>query len=265
MSAENYLEVNKQSWNNRTEVHLKSSFYDLEGFLSGNTSLKEIELHLLGDIRGKSLLHLQCHFGQDTISLGRMGAAVTGVDFSEKAIEAARDLARKAGIPADFICCDLYSLPNHCEKQFDIVFTSYGTIGWLPDLTKWAQVISRFLKPGGKFIMADFHPVMWMFDNHFEKVGYNYFNAEPIVESESGTYADRNAAITVESVGWNHPTSEVLNNLIQQGLSINSFDEFDYSPYDIIANKDEFEPGKFRVKHMGNKVPLVFAIVATKN
>jgi SAM-dependent methyltransferase len=179
MSVNNYIEINRRSWNNRTDTHLASAFYDVPGFLKGNSSLKDIELHLLGDVTGKSILHLQCHFGQDTLSLSRLGATVTGVDLSDKAIENAERLAKETGLPADFICCDIYDLPNYLDTTFDIVFTSYGTIGWLPDLDKWANIIARYLKPDGRFIFVEFHPVVWMFDNDFEKVAYNYFNDAP--------------------------------------------------------------------------------------
>lgn len=141
---QNYIEINKQSWNNRTDVHVKSDFYDLDGFMKGKSSLNSIELELLGDVSGKSILHLQCHFGQDSLSLSRLGAKVTGVDLSDKAIETAKDLAQKLNADAEFICCDLYDLPNYLHKTFDIVFTSYGTIGWLPDLDKWAKIVSQF-------------------------------------------------------------------------------------------------------------------------
>ncbi|QNK64904.1 class I SAM-dependent methyltransferase [Pedobacter sp. PAMC26386] len=261
-----YIEINRQSWNNRTETHLNSSFYDVSGFLNGKTSLNEIELNLLGDVKGKTILHLQCHFGQDTISLGRLGAKVTGIDLSDKAIASANELAEKAKTPARFICCDIYDLPSHLTEQFDIVFTSYGTIGWLPDLDKWAQIVSGFLKPGGKFVFVEFHPVVWMFDDNFEKIGYNYFNTGPIIENQTGTYADRKAPISQESVGWNHSTSEVLNNLLKNGLELNSFDEFDYSPYNCFNNtiESDTEPKKYRIKHLDNKIPMIFAIVATK-
>ena len=149
---ERYIELNRESWNRRTAVHLTSEFYDVEGFLNGKNTLKDIELNLLGDISNKKVLHLQCHFGQDSISLSRLGAKVTGVDFSDKAIESARILNEQTKTDAVFICCDIYDLPQHLDETFDIIFTSYGTIGWLPDLNKWAQIVSRFLKTGGKFI-----------------------------------------------------------------------------------------------------------------
>jgi ubiquinone/menaquinone biosynthesis C-methylase UbiE len=264
MNDLNYIEKNKLSWNSRTDYHIKSDFYDLEGFLKGTTSLNDIELKLLGEVKGKSILHLQCHFGQDTISLGRLGAQVTGVDLSDKAIKQATMLAEKTNVKADFICCDLYELPQHLNQQFDMVYTSYGTIGWLPDLNKWGALISRFLKPGGKFVFVEFHPVVWMFDDNFDKIGYNYFNTGAIVETESGTYADRNAPIKAEYVCWNHGMSEVVNSLIKNGLALNSLDEFDYSPYNCFRETVEVEKKKYRIKHLDNKIPMVYALVATK-
>lgn len=263
-TTSNYLEKNKAAWNSRTDHHINSSFYNVDGFLKGDNSLNDIELKLLGDIKGKTILHLQCHFGQDTISLSRMGAITTGVDLSDNAIDKANDLAKKANENVDFICCDVYDLRNHLDKKFDIVFTSYGTIGWLPDLDKWASVISNFLKPGGLFIFAEFHPVVWMFDNNFEKVTYTYSKSDPIIETEQGTYADKSAPITTEMITWNHGIAEVLTSLFQNGLEINSFEEFDYSPYNCFNKTVEFEPGKFRIEHFGNKIPMVYALRAIK-
>ena len=263
-SEKNYIEINRQSWNNRTDTHIKSEFYDLDSFLKGKSSLKEIELNLLGNLQGKTILHLQCHFGQDTISLSRLGAEVTGVDLSDKAIEKAKQIAKETNSNANFICCDIYDLPNNLEKQFDIVFTSYGTIGWLPDLNKWAKIVSQFLKPGGQFIFVEFHPVVWMFDDNFEKIGYNYFNSGAIVETQNGTYADKTAEITQSYVMWNHGLSEVISSLIKNGLEINSFEEFDYSPHNCFNKTIEFEPGKYRIEHLDNKIPMVYSLGAIK-
>ena len=261
---ENYREINRQSWNNRTETHLKSEFYDLDNFLKGKSSLNSIELELLGDLKGKTILHLQCQFGQDTISLNRLGAEVTGVDLSDKAIESARQIAHETHSNAQFICCDIYDLPEHLDEKFDLVFTSYGTIGWLPDLDKWAKIIAHFLKPNGQFVFVEFHPVVWMFDDNFDKVGYSYFNSGPIFETQSGTYADKNAEITLSYVMWNHGMSEVVNSLIKNNLEINSLDEFDYSPYNCFNHTVEFEPGKYGIKHLDDKIPMVYSIVATR-
>ncbi|NND94641.1 MAG: class I SAM-dependent methyltransferase [Flavobacteriales bacterium] len=260
-----YVKINKASWNNRTEAHVKSEFYDVKGFLDGKSSLNSIELEPLGDVRGKSILHLQCHFGQDTISLARMGASARGVDLSDKAIEKAKELTEMAGVECSFTCCDIYDLSDHLNEQFDIVYTSYGTIGWLPDLDKWADIVSRFLKPEGKFVFVEFHPVVWMFDNDFKEIGYNYFNSGSIIESETGTYADREADITQDYIMWNHGLGEVLNSLIGKGMLIKSLDEFDYSPHDCFDHTIEFEPKKFRIEHLGNKIPMVYALTASKS
>ena len=261
----NYIEINKHSWNNRTETHLSSTFYNLEGFLKGESSLNPIELEILGDIKGKSILHLQCHFGQDSISLSRLGAKVNGIDLSDKAIENARRIAKETNSDVEFICCDLYDLEKHLDKQFDIVFTSYGTITWLPDLDKWGKLISRFLKPHGRFVFVEFHPVVWMFDDNFEKIGYNYFNVEAIVETENGTYADKNANISQSYVTWNHSLSEVLSSLLNNSLKLTEIQEYDYSPYDVFSNMIEFQPKKYRIKHLDNKIPMIYSIVAVKD
>ncbi|MCF3110293.1 class I SAM-dependent methyltransferase [Niabella sp. CC-SYL272] len=264
--VKDYLTINKASWNNKVRFHLESDFYDVNGFINGASSLNNIELNLLGDVAGKRILHLQCHFGQDSISLARMGAQVTGIDLSDKAIEAANDLAAKTHTKAEarFICCDLYDLPHHLNETFDIVFTSYGTIGWLPDLDRWASVIATFLKPGGIFVFAEFHPVVWMFDDEFDKIGYSYFNTGPIAETDTGTYADRNADLYQEYIMWNHGTAEVLGSLIRHGLKLTSFEEFDYSPYNCFRHAVEVAPKKFCIQHLGNKIPMVFALTAVR-
>lgn len=258
----NYLEINRQSWNNKTDVHLKSEFYDLENFIKGKTSLNKIELDLFGDLDGKSILHLQCHFGQDSISLSRLGANVTGVDLSDKAIESAKEIAKETNSNVTFICCDIYDLPKYLDNQFDIVFTSYGTIIWLPDLDKWAKIVSKFLKPNGKFVFVEFHPIVWMFDDNFEKIKYNYFNSGAIIESENGTYADKTAEISQESITWNHSLSEVINTLIKNEFEINSFQEYDYSHYNCFNKTIEFKPNKFRIENLEDKIPMVYSIVA---
>ncbi len=261
---DNYIETNKKLWNDKVGFHLASDFYDQPSFLAGRNSLQPIERQYLNDIAGKKILHLQCHFGQDTISLSRMGACATGVDFSENAIDAARSAVAQLGTDTQFVCCDIYDLPNRLDGQFDIVFTSYGTIGWLPDLNRWAEVIANFLKPGGQLVFVEFHPVVWMFDYDFEKIGYSYFNEESIIETTEGTYADKSAPIRNQSVNWNHPTGEVLNALIQNGMRLEQFDEFDYSPYNCFNGTVEESPGQFRIAKLGNKIPMVFALTATK-
>ncbi len=259
-----FVAVNRVLWDSKTAAHINSDFYNLPGFMAGESSLKEIELELLGDVRGKSILHLQCHFGQDTLSLARMGARVMGVDLSEAAITKARELNDTLGLDAAFVCSDIYSLPGVLLQQFDIVFTSYGTIVWLPDLDKWAGVISNFLKPGGRFVFADFHPLVMMYDDDFTGIKYPYFNRGLVEETESGTYADRDADIHLVSHTWNHSFAETLQALLDAGLMLTKFREYDYSPYSAFGNMTEFSPGRFRANIMGDNAPLVYALEARK-
>jgi SAM-dependent methyltransferase len=259
-----YLDLNREAWNKRTEVHIDSEFYDVEGFLKGNSSLNSIELDLLGDVSGKSILHLQCHFGQDSLSLSRLGAKVTGVDLSDKAIDFAKELAEKVNSDAKFICCDVYSLPEHLSEKFDIVYTSYGTIGWLPDLDKWGKLIAQFLKPGGEFVFVEFHPFVWMFDDDFTFVKYPYFQADPIIETSDSTYSGGKTEGEIKDVSWNHSLSDVLTSLLQNGLQLESFEEFDYSPYACFNHTKEIEKGKYIIEPLGEKLPLVYGLKAIK-
>lgn len=260
--SSNYIEKNKTLWNKRTEYHFNSKFYDVENFIKGESSLNDIELNLLGDIKDKAILHLQCHFGQDTLSLARLGAMATGVDLSDNAISMAKSLAANLNSNARFICCDIYDLREHLNEKFDIVFTSYGTIGWLPDLNKWAKLIGDFLKPAGTFILVEFHPFMWIFDDDFNNVEYSYFKSEPIVELEKNTYADKIAAINLESITWNHSIGEVFESLVTNGLRVNDLKEYNYSPYDCFNGTEQLEQRKFIIKKFGDKIPMVYSLVA---
>ncbi|RPH99901.1 MAG: class I SAM-dependent methyltransferase [Calditrichaeota bacterium] len=260
----NYLEINRKLWNEKTDVHYKSDFYNVASFIDGKSSLNSIELDLLGDIQGKSILHLQCHFGMDTISLARLGAEVVGVDLSEKSIEKARELAQKVKTKARFIQCAVYDLEELNEK-FDIVFTSYGVLGWLPDMDKWAQIVSCHLKANGQLVMVEFHPVVWIFSYDFTKVEYDYFNTGPIVESIQGTYADKSAPICNDSISWNHSLSEVFSSLQRNGMRIDIFQEYDYSPYNCFERTVEIEKGKYQIQGLEKKIPMLYAVKAKKS
>lgn len=256
-----YFEINRNSWNKRVGVHLNSTFYDMEAFLSGKSSLKSIELDVLGDVAGLKLLHLQCHFGQDTLSLARLGAQCTGVDLSDVAIAEAQKLNDSLGLNATFICSNVY---DYQGEGFDVVFSSYGTISWLPDLNAWAKVIAHALKPGGRLVFAEFHPVVWMFNDAFNAVSYAYFNRGALEEVESGTYAERNAALQLDYVNWNHGLAEVLQSLLDAGLVLRHVSEYDYSPWPCFAGAVEEPPGCYRIAHLAGKIPMVYALVAEK-
>ncbi len=261
---ENYLKTNKKLWDARVGIHYNSEFYKLREFLNGKTSFSSLEEHLLGGVSGKSVLHLQCHFGMDTISLSRLGAKATGVDFSKKAIATAKKLASDCAEKTTFICSDIYELPLILKKRFDILYTSFGVIGWLPDLDKWAKIIQRYLKPGGKFVFAEFHPVVWMFDNDFKKIEYSYFNREPIRELEEGTYADKKASLHLESITWNHGLADVIQSLLDNKIEIVDFQEYDYSPYNCFNGTINIAPGKYCIRSLRGKIPMIYSITGRK-
>jgi ubiquinone/menaquinone biosynthesis C-methylase UbiE len=260
----NYIDINKKLWNQKTEIHYNSDFYDVDSFIKGKDSLNSIEIGLLGEIKGKRILHLQCHFGQDTISLARHGALPTGIDFSENAIKKAKTLNESLGTNAKFIQSDIYKLPEILDEKFDIVFTSYGVIGWLPDMSKWAKIVNQFLKPGGEFIIVEFHPIVWMFSYNFKQIEFNYMDSAPIIEELEGTYTDREAQIKEKSVSWNHGLSTVIDSLIKTGLVITDFKEYNYSPYDCFENTVKIDDRKFQIKGLENKIPMIYSLKAVK-
>lgn len=257
-----YLDINRTAWNARTEIHYKSEFYDVESFKKGKSSLNSIELDLLGNIKGKSLIHALCHFGQDSLSLARMGAEVTAFDLSDRAIEKANELSEEIGVGARFINCDYYNIPSHLNEEFDIFFSSYGVMGWLPDLTTWAEIAASHIKKGGRLILVEFHPFVWMYDDHFQKVSYSYFK-DGTIETEDASYTEKESAKKNNFISWNHSLSEVMNALINAGFRIDQFNEYDYSPYDCFQNTVSPVPGKFMIKGFENKFPMVYAIEAT--
>ena len=254
-----YIKTNKESWNKRTEIHVASKFYDVEGFLRGKNSLQKIELDELGDVSGKSLLHLQCHFGLDTLSWARLGANVTGVDLSSTAIEEAQALSKRAGLNGTFICSDLYSFGESSQEQYDVVFTSYGALCWLPDIEKWADIVARSLKVGGTFYIAEFHPFYDVFS------GSSYFhNPEPDVEEE-GTYTENDQGKASTLVTWVHPISDVVNALVKAGIQVTQLNEYPYSPYNCFEGMVEREKGRFYLSHKNQDIPLVYTIKGTKH
>lgn len=264
MSHEQPIDANRKLWDVRTALHLDSDFYDVDGFLAGKSSLCGIESDELGDIAGKSVLHLQCHFGLDSLSLARLGAHVTGVDFSQVAIDAANELADRAELNARFLCCDVLKLSEHLNEQFDIVFTSFGVLGWLPCMRQWASVVARFLKPGGLLYLLEF-------DRHFIQlneggfIAYDYFHRnQPDKEVVTDTYADQKTHEPMDEFWWNHSMADILNGLIEAGLRIESLAEFPYSPYRLHDGMVEAGPGRWVHREIGEKIPYMFSIRATK-
>ena len=267
-----YIEANRAHWNEVTPIHEGSAFYDIESFKAGRNTLHRIELEAVGDVSGKSLLHLQCHFGQDTLSWARLGGKVTGVDISDDSIALARSLADELRIDAHFIRSNVYDLPQALSGIFDIVFSSYGCLLWLPDMQSWANVVSHFLRPGGTFFMVEFHPVANIFDDERRdgrlEVRYPYFNGgEPVewLPDGTGSYADRDAVINTATYEWPHSLGEVVTALASSGLRIEHLHEFRHSVYQHLAIMQQGDDGMWCLPDKTDSVPLMYSIKASKS
>jgi SAM-dependent methyltransferase len=261
-----YFEVNKETWNKKVRIHKASEFYDVNNFLKGKNSLNAYELEEVGDVTGKSLLHLQCHFGQDTLSWSRLGAICTGIDLSNEGIKEAKKLNDKLGLDATFIESNLYDVSQKVKGKFDIVFTSYGVVGWLPDLKKWGEIIAEKLNAGGTFYMIEFHPIVWMFDflQTPPKLIYPYLKSEVIYEEYKGTYTNNDADIISKEYGWNHGLGEVISALTNAGLRIEFLHEFEKSPYNTFPNMVKTDDGMYVLKENQRMFPLLYSIKASK-
>jgi len=265
MDNSKYFEINKRLWNERTLAHVQSQFYDNESFINGRNTLGEIELSSLGDVSGKSIIHLQCHFGQDSMSLARMGASVTGVDISDAAIKKAVELNNSLGLDVEFICCNVYDTLEHINQQYDIVFVSYGATCWLPDLDNWAKVVSGCLKPDGLLYYLEFHPSFYMIDDKTKTIAYDYFNIGVQIEKHTGSYTENGEEISLEECFWQHSLSEITSSLINQNMRIENIMEYDYSPYNCFENMVEQSPGKYVLDLDRIRIPHVLELQVIKN
>lgn len=264
-SNEKYFNTNKATWNDKVKVHAKSDMYYLDAFKKGKSSLMPYEIEALGHVEGKSLLHLQCHFGQDTLSWSRMGAKCLGIDLSDEGIKLAKHLNDDLGLDADFLCCNVLDTSKYVKDSFDIVYTSYGVIGWLPDLKPWGQMIAEKLKKGGTFYIAEFHPIIWMFDylEDEPQIRYGYMQDEVIYEEYEGTYAEEGSKMISKEYGWNHGLGEIVSALTEAGLHIEYLKEFDESPYNVLPDLIKTESGMYVTKE--KLYPLIFTLKATKS
>ena len=262
------LNENRAWWDEMVALHADAPFYDLEAVRAGASALDRIEQSEVGDVEHASLLHLQCHFGLSTLSLARMGARVTGVDFSPAAITRARRLATEFGVDARFVCCDLSAVPQQIPEAFDVVFTSYGVLSWLPDLAGWAAVVAHALRPGGRFHLIELHPTACMFDDETPQVRlrYPYFRGpDPIRRERRGSYAVPDAD-TVHQVTYSWPAaiSDVLGALLDVGLHLESLHEFTTCHEQLRPWLVPTEDGQWTTPPELPAVPLVYALRATR-
>ena len=255
--------ANLTLWNEWTDINARSGEYALDEFKAGRNSLHSLEVGELGPVAGKSLLHLQCHFGLDTLSWARLGALATGVDFSDRAIALAQQLSRECAVPARFILSDIYALPDHLDETFDIVYTSYGVLPWLSDLGAWSRLVARYLRPGGTFYMAEFHPFSEVFDESDPglRIADQYFKSQATASPVQGSYADRQAVVHQKiSYEWTHPLGEVLSALLAAGIRLEYVHEFPFSVYQHFTFLEKGEDGYYYLPGQATTIPLMYSV-----
>jgi len=270
-----YVKANQDLWNAWTPHHVTSAFYDVDGFKAGDprrrrVGLDDLEIALIGDVRGATLLHLQCHFGLDTIAWAKRGAVVTGIDFSQEAIHAARTLASEMRVPATFVHSDVYELPQRLDGRFDIVFTSHGVLGWLPDLEAWARVVAHFVTPGGRFDLIDAHPFALLFDDRRDdgelRLLYPYFNgSQPIVEEMDGSYAAPGAPLHSVQHIWLHTMADIIAALLRAGLRLTALAEYPFVGWKMFPWMEQRTDGCWQLPGGRCDLPLMFSLAAVKD
>jgi len=268
--VDDWLTINRLMWDERVPLHLASDFYDIEGFKSGRPVLRGFEIDELGPLDGMRVLHLQCHFGLDTLDLARIHptATVTGLDFSVPAIEAATRLAGEVRLSdrARFVVGDVYRASDSLgDERFDVVYTGKGALNWLPDIDRWASVVHDLLEPGGFLYLSEFHPVAAVLDEDRPVPKYDYFDTGPLTfEGDAGSYAAPAAATAHNmSVEWRHPLDRVMTAVLGAGLQLELFHEWDMTLYDQFPYLVPGDDGLRRWPGPGT-LPLMYSLKALR-
>ena len=258
--------ANRACWDERVPIHVGSAFYDVDGFLAGRDTVRDFEVAEVGDVAGRDLVHLQCHFGQDTLSWARRGANVVGLDFSEPAVAEARRLAEAAGLDAEFVCADVYDAGAALGgRTFDLVYTGLGALNWLPDVRRWAAVAASLVRPGGAVYLAEFHPFTEVLGDEEPCVAFDYFGGEATVWDEAGTYADRSApTVHNRTFEWVHGIGDVVTALIDAGLVLRFLHEHDHTLFQRFPWLDEADDRTWRVPGDRPSMPLMYSLLAER-
>jgi SAM-dependent methyltransferase len=267
-------EINRAMWDERVPAHAASPEYGLARFASDPEHLSDVvrfDRARLGDISGLRGVHLQCHLGTDTVSLSRLGARMSGLDFSAPAIATARDLAASAGAEIDFHVADVHSAVDVLGGQaYDLVFTGIGALCWLPDVDRWARVVAGLLRPGGRLFLREAHPMMYALadprPDGLVVVEYPYFTpSEPQVWDEEGTYVTSGVEFThTVSHEWNHGLGEIVTALLAVGLEITGLEEHDSVPWDARPGEMTETDGEWRMRERPERFPCTFTLQARK-
>jgi SAM-dependent methyltransferase len=265
--------VNRANWDDRAPAHAASPEYGLARFVADPSFLSDVvrfDRPRLGDLTGQRAVHLQCHIGTDTLSLARLGARMTGLDFSPAGLEVARKLAADAGTPITYVESDLYSAPSVLENGvFDLVYTGIGALCWLPDVRRWAGVVATLLRPGGRLFIREGHPMLWSIDESRTDalvVGYPYFETpEPMVFDEPGTYVTSDREFTANLTHeWNHGLGEIVSAVLGAGLELTALEEHNTVPWEGLPGRMTEDDGEWRLTEHPERLPLTYTLQAVK-
>ncbi|HXT90562.1 MAG TPA: methyltransferase [Trebonia sp.] len=269
------LDVNRASWDERVPAHVASADYAVRRFIADPDFISGVvrfDVPLLGDVRGLRGVHLQCHIGTDTVSLARLGASMTGLDFSGPAVAAATELAAATAADATFVQSELYAAADVLPAgSFDLVYTGIGALCWLPDIRRWAQVVAALLRPGGRLFVRDGHPMLFTIedprDDGLLSVKYPYFEqAEPQVWDQGGTYVETDAVFTHNvSHEWSHGVGEIVTALLDAGMTLTGLAEHDSVPWDALPGMMTESGGEWRLTENPERLAASFTIQAVKN
>jgi SAM-dependent methyltransferase len=268
-----HREINRSWWDDRAPAHAASPGYAVDGLLADPAALSDVvrfDRERLGDIAGLRGVHLQCHIGTDTLSLARLGARMTGLDFSAAALAVARDLAAQACLSIDYVESDVYNAPEVLgDNAFDLVYTGIGALVWLPDIRRWAQAVARILRPGGRLFLREGHPVLWSVDEQRTDaitLGYPYFeHAEPVMFDEPGTYVATDAEFTHNATReWNHGLGEIVTAVLDAGLRLTMLVEHDSVPWDALPGRMTELDGEWRLTEHADRLPMTYTLQAVK-
>ena len=262
-----WREANRANWDERVPIHVGGDFYGVEAFKAGEEHLRPFEIEEMGDVSGRDLLHLQCHFGKDTLGWARRGARVTGLDFSAPALEAARGLAAEMGLDAEFVRSDVYEANEALDSRtFDVVYTGIGALIWLPDVRRWAEVVAGLVRPGGFLYLSELHPFTDIFGDDDLAVEHDYFHREePDVWDEPGTYADFDAeTVNNRTYEWQHTLGDVVSALIDAGFVLEFLHEHDYTLFRRWPFLERSGFDTYRLPEGKPRIPLTYSLRAKK-
>lgn len=267
-----YLAVNRANWDDRAPLHAASPEYAVEEYVADPSRLSDVvrfDVPRLGDVTGLRGLHLQCHIGTDTLSLARLGARMTGLDFSPASLVQARLLAERTGTPVEYVESDVYSAPSVLPHgAFDLVYTGIGAIGWLPSIERWADVVATLVAPGGRLFLREGHPMLWALDERLPDdlvVRFPYFETpEPVVWEEADTYVTTDAPVTATVThSWNHGLGEIVSSLLDRGFTLTTLVEHRSVPWEAVPGRMTLgDDGEWRLREHPERLPLTYTLTA---